>query len=84
MLRFVSGVLVVCIGGVVLGAVVPGLFWLTVIALAALTGAGAVGLSLLEPLRPDDDTSVRTPRADLTVIGSRHGGGDAARISRAA
>jgi hypothetical protein len=81
MLRLVFGIAVVSLGAVFLGAVVPGMFWLTLIGLAALLGACAVGLSLLDPLREDGDPAVSTP---LTLMTSTQPLADTARIRRAA
>ena len=84
MLRLVSAAAVVCLGAVVVGAVVPGMFWLTIVALAGLLGSGAVGLSLLGPLDPDEDMSVVSPRVDVTPPSVRRRVRDGGRISRAA
>lgn len=77
MLGFIIAVLVVSFGAATIGAVTSGLFWLTVIAMAALLLTGAVGLSLLPPVVEDDDALPVARKAEVLVIaaGRSHGRG---------
>lgn len=67
MLGLVVALLVVCLGAAVAGVVIPGLFWLTVVALAGILGTGAVGVSMLRP-REGDEASPAERRAELRSI----------------
>ena len=72
MLAVVIALLVICLGAAVAGAVVPGLFWLTVVSLAGLLLTGAVGVSMVPG--PADAGSPAARRPQLRVIGSADGG----------
>lgn len=67
MLGLVVALLVVCLGAAVAGVVIPGLFWLTVVALAGILGTGAAGVSIFRP-REEDDASRAERRAELRLI----------------
>ena len=69
MVGLVLALVVVCLVAAVAGAVVPGLFWLTLIALAGLLFTGAAGLALARPPK-DDDASAAAPGAELRLISS--------------
>lgn len=84
----VIAVLVFCLGAALAGISVAGLFWLTVIALAGLLIAGAVGVSMTGP--PVEDDALPVPAHHLRLIAARHtarqGGDDqdGGELSRAA
>ena len=91
----VIAVLVICLGAALAGISVAGLFWLTVIALAGLLIAGAVGVSMTGPPVEDDalpveDDALPVPAHHLRLIAARHtarqGGDDqdGGELSRAA
>jgi hypothetical protein len=67
MLGFFIALLVGGFSAAVVGAVVTGLFWLTVVSFAVLLLTAALGLSLLAPDEEDSDTSAEG-EADLVVI----------------
>jgi uncharacterized membrane protein len=83
MLGLITVLLVVFLGAAAVGAVVTGLFWLTLIALALFLVTGAVGVSL-HLQRADDSPSPVEHEAEVRPISSRRraqGGGE---FSRAA
>jgi hypothetical protein len=61
--RIVIAVFIGALGAAAVGAVVSGLFWLTVLALAVVLLAGAVGLTLLPPAAEDE-----APRGTRTAV----------------
>jgi hypothetical protein len=75
MLGLVMALLLVCLGAAVAGAVVPGLFWLTLVALAGLLVTGAAGVSMIRPPAEGGAPPVER-RAHLRVVSSAGGGRD--------
>ncbi len=69
MLGPVLALLLVFLGAAVAGAVVTGLFWLTMVALAGLLLTGATGLSMIRP-PARDSASLAERRTRLSVITS--------------
>ncbi len=89
MLGLIIAVLVIFLGAAAVGTIVPGLFWLTVVAIAGVLVAGAVGVSMLR-IRPEDDARPDVRRGQLTVVAAHrsppqnHGSQDGGEVSRAA
>jgi hypothetical protein len=67
MIATVLAVLAVFLGTAVVGTVVTGLFWLTLVGIAGVLGTGAMGVSRIRMPTPDDAPPA-AGRRDLRVI----------------
>ncbi len=75
MLGLVIALVLICLGAAVAGAVVTGLFWLTLVALAGLLVVGAAGVSMIRP-PAEGGASPAERGARLSVITSDRGARD--------
>lgn len=73
MLALVVMILVALMGAALVGASTPGLFWLTLVAIAAMLGTGAVGVRMLGA-RAEEEAARGERRASLTLVTSGRGG----------
>ncbi|MGY1707410.1 STAS domain-containing protein [Geodermatophilus sp. SYSU D00697] len=72
MLTTVIALLVVSLGAAVVGTVVTGLFWLTLVGIAGVLGTGAVGVSRIG-VPPEDDAPAVARRSHLRLVGTGRG-----------
>ncbi|MGY1780630.1 hypothetical protein [Geodermatophilus sp. SYSU D01036] len=71
MVATVLALLALFLGAALVGTLVTGLFWLTLVALAGILGTGAVGVSRVGV--PDDDAPANARRSHLRLVRTGYG-----------